>query len=343
MKTASLVLFASSLVMGLSCKSRSYLGQSTVKQAEGDLSCSSGALERFGLSPLSILPKTKDISWLPVQREFSLYPPNSNNALRIDVCFDPINPAATTLKRVVWRYMQGSPKNFYPNSQTSVKGLEGALFGDYSGFEIQMVDEQGKGIFVKGAKASSTSFVAVGNTLLSGEQPVFPDGDLFVGSLLNNFDPFISGVCKPEQQYSTTEISMGSAKVFFELCKYQDIGETVGYEIKKVRVIDSNESLAEKDRKEFAVEGPGLVPPVFEYSFNHHNGCDSFALRLPHASYAATSPSGAGCGRIVPDAPERDFDNDNVALKYRIKYGTSDWQPVQNGKNCMNYLDNRCK
>jgi hypothetical protein len=107
---------------------------------------------------------------------------------------------------------------------------------------------------------------------------------------------------------------------------------TTNYEFLGMTVTDDNPALpADVRGKAFTLEGDAFAQS-FAYKKRHHNVCDSFAMHLPHAIYAATNaPFGEavqGCeaADVVPDAPTRAASDQSPSFYYRVKYGAGAWQ-----------------
>lgn len=303
--------------------------------SESPIACERGSAHSFGLvAPSDFTPERSAIR-LNQDLPWNLLTPSVTQNVRLDVCADG---AAVELKRVVWQEGGFSPRWEAQGPRILlVRGLDDALFGDHSGLEIRLSSGDSSELMIKGWKQGEHSFVTAIPVGFDANGSYQIHSMSFVTGVFDMYDPFADTRCKPGQNPSTAVFSLGTARFSAELCTYLGGGETLGYDVLKLSVTDSNPALAEANRKEVVLEGEALER-VFQSKWNHHNACDSFVLKLPHASYASTAAPMAGCGVALPEAPQRNWEDQRPGLLYRVKYGSRAWSADQEVASCRHFM-----
>jgi hypothetical protein len=325
--------------------------------SDSPLSCpGGGTTQPFTLAKLDKMPRESVVdfgagNWGEGDYDLMAAGDEGGFRVRLDVCVDEVNETVV-LKRFLYQ-MYPEQKNYVlivddaltepqevafqtfriPKSFVSDAGLKEAVFGEPQNLKLVVKYSKGYGFRVDGWKDGDMNFA----TAVNGYDQ---DGALNVGSsslIVGDFqqgDPFQGGPCGNGEFIGTASFMLGTAKFDLESCLFQDTGHTTGYKIKKLTIQDSNPVLKQEQREAFTSENDELET-VLKYKWDHHNACDSFVLKLPHATYSATTSAMAGCGQILDGAPERGVEDPRKTTLYRIKYGT---QSVIEGElDCVHF------
>jgi hypothetical protein len=253
---------------------------------------------------------------------------------RLDLCVVGVTP---NLKRVVWQSHPFENRHEATGSQIlNVQGLDEALSGNHTNLEIR-VDNHEQALLIKGWKQDSNSFVTAVPVAYQSNGSYEVQSSALITGVLDAVDPFANAKCRPGSVSKTASFNLGSAHFTWDTCTYMGGGETLGYDVTKVVVTDSNPALSPEHRTEVTLEGDALKS-AFTSQWNHHNACDSFVLELPHASYAATAAVIAGCGSVLAKAPERPHTDTRSSTLFRTRYEALPWSDVQEEKNCTHFL-----
>lgn len=174
---------------------------------------------------------------------------------------------------------------------------------------------------------------------LQGKQVGPTSALIAMGGVLQPGDPIVDNPDKLEKCPNTGRPSkkvtfkIQTAKFDFQIC-FAPFGTagTTEYKIIAAAVTDDHPKLNPQVRGKTITIADEDFQKLFNYRVNHHNVCDSFALHLPHATYAATgAPFGEarqGCdaNQVVPDAPTRILEDQSNSFYFRVKYGDEPWQ-----------------
>ncbi len=268
-------------------------------------------------------------------------PQNSDRKIRFDICLH--NNGNIELLQALFKSYAFSPvQTFLPQANDPLKGFEKALTGDHRGLDIQLWDSsQNEGILLRGGGADSqNSFAAIISIKRQQDGTLLPTSINVLVGVLKMGDPFGQSKCAAHEEPMSAGFSLETPQFAFELCTFLGGGETTGYRVLSLAVTDSNALLTPEEQKTITLTGDDLGAALL-YNYNHHNACDSFHLRLPHAEYAATSSPMAGCGSQVGEAPKRTYDpwspTPQATVLYKIKYHQGAWSPVKE-KQCAHYL-----
>lgn len=294
--------------------------------------CQSGEAFAFTLaSPENFQPSAANVK-LNKNLPWQLQKPQPNSNIRLDACVDGEN---ATLKRVVVREGVNSPQWTAESKDIiSAQGLNKALFGDHSGLEIRISQKEiGRGLLIKGWQQDNHSFATAVPVGFADDGTYEVYSMSFPAGIISLGDPWGKSPCKRDQEYLTSQFAYGSARFWADVCTFKAGGHTTGYRVHKLSVQDSSARLEASAQKEFTFSGDEL-PRVLRVKWNHHNACDSFVLTLPHATYAATLSPAAGCGEILPDAPQRNLQDEDGTVHYRVKYGSSPWSKTEKAAAC---------
>jgi hypothetical protein len=280
--------------------------------------------------------------------------PSSSRNIEIDVCLSRDGSKVRRVNSVTVFPIdqnEGAMKYLYKDTWI-VKGLEEALFQDYSKLEILVIsselDENAyetdvliwahiKG-WVDGNK-TYVSAAAVGKyeganiqapTVLEYRTaPIL--GDLVQGSLLTN------GKCKSYETRSGTSLfRLGTAKFYLEFCDYDSMDDSEPKRVVRAIVADDNPALGAPIKVDLTGEE---LERRLRVANGHHAHIFGFRLNLDEVSYAATE-RGADGGYFggVDFLPE--FPGPKNAPfgppVYRIKYAGGDW-----GQEKKTQLDRR--
>ncbi len=218
-----------------------------------------------------------------------------------------------------------------PPSAFSVTGLEAALAGDLAALKVRLISESG--LLIVGQEG----FLALASGRVGADSIEYTSIFVVVGGLAPG-DVFANLECGFSEQPLATSFTMATAVFDVQACAFLGEGETTGYRITSFAVQDSSSELSETERQRQQFTGEAEVESVLDYVYNHHNACDSFHLALPGADYAATTSPLAGCGNAVPDAPQRNFNEDPTSpVKFRIRYHGGAWMEGEM-TGCTHYL-----
>ena len=217
-----------------------------------------------------------------------------------------------------------------PPSAMVVEGLDAAIQGDLAALHVELKAEYGALI------VGHQGFIAIASVHLIPSGFEYSSIYVVAGGLAPG-DAFAGLPCKFGEQTLETSFMLSTATFEVEACTFLGGGETTGYRITSLSIQDSSAELTSAEQQRFEFPTIEDVDSVLTYRWNHHNGCDSFHLALPHAEYAATASPLAGCGEQVPEAPPRSFEDPPGSVKYRIKYGGGAWVDGEL-LNCAHYL-----
>lgn len=168
-------------------------------------------------------------------------------------------------------------------------------------------------------------FVAVARGNVTASSIVYTSSTILVGDL-GPGDVFGELDCQFGESPMSKTFVMDTATFEVDACTFLGGGFTSGYRITNLAITDTNPALSAEEQQRVVFDGEEAVEAVMTYQWNHHNACDSFHLALPHADYAASTSPAAGCGGTVPNAPEREFDeNPILPVLFRIRYHGGAW------------------
>lgn len=191
------------------------------------------------------------------------------------------------IQNVEWSGESAFRRIEVPETKIQVVGLRDAVFGDASHLKIVVPLEQ-----------------ANRELHLLGFQH---NGKIFVGSALwiarpnqsewMPLDPLQVGILVPGESFQTPDCPPGEGrlawafdfeKVFLtvEAC-WRQIGVSGrSFTLLEAHLTDRSEWLSIAEQNPITIRGN--QNPQFRYKITHHNECDSFVIRLPHATYGFT-------------------------------------------------------
>jgi hypothetical protein len=303
--------------------------------------CASG-LERYSLGAVRPVPMPSALNLpnlLPGTEVVSAGD-GAEAGLRLEICRDGGQP---TLRSALFRAWSSETPTLYrldptitqpteavvelpegvvlerrlPTSATLVEGLAAALEGAPEALHVRLFGESG--LVLRG----HAGFVALAAGRVDATTITYGSIRVVVGTLARG-DVFANLPCPFGESALAARFSLGSAGFDVRACTFLGGGETLGYRIVALTVTDPNAALAPAEQQPITFTGDAAVRAVLSYAWNHHNGCDSFHLALPHADYAATTSPIAGCGTPVPSAPDRAPDGFGDVL-YRVRYHGGPW------------------
>lgn len=292
------------------------------------LTCETGEAASFTLGAIDPLPKDTVVTFPGPHR---LQAQDDGRHVRVDVCADNFALKAT-LRRVVYRFseMQRYTAADATAAGARIAGVSEAIFdNDTSKLDVFVPQAAGakKGIWLKGWKVEGEpTFATAVPVMVEDGGSLKPTALYWLAGSFSYGDPLKGLKCPGGETWRSSGFTLGTAQFTAERCEFLGGGETTGYRIKTLVVTDSNPALPPEARKPVTLADETALKAL-NYRWNHHNACDSFYLKLPHAEYAATAAPCAGCGQAVPNAPERKYtDEDHTFLHYRIKYEGGAWQ-----------------
>jgi hypothetical protein len=290
--------------------------------------------EMFSLIPLKYpLPPSEVVGKL-MPGVTGITPAKDSIALRLDVCWD-MNTSDVTLMRILYRSNEYGEVEVYSGANIKslkVENLNDLAFGRPDRFSLLVRSQEDRGILVRGqGNAPENRFVAA----VGVEFPSSSDAYRLIESrallgIVEVGDAFSGGPCEIGTSFFQSQVNLGSARLLFDLCTFLGGGETTGYTIKKIVVVDKNPLVPAATRGSEQVFEGAALEGALRYKFNHHNACDSFVLSVPalESVYAATSAPAAGCGTSIEGAPERTWDEVGPSahkaffrIDYQSKFG----------------------
>lgn len=319
--------------------------------------CPTGAtLLHYSFTPVVPLPSVASLELLGLPNGVQLLSagPSSDSDLRLDVCED--GAGQRTLAAVLHTIGAFSVPSFYridpslaapveeiidhgqgnvvqvrlPPAAFVVSGLEAALGGDLDPLAIRLVYDSG--LLILG----HPGFIAAAQGRVGVSTVEYTSIFVLVGGL-GPGDAFAGRTCRFGETPRARSFQMATAAFEVAACTFLGGGETAGYRIYRLAITDPSTELTPAERERFEFTGEAAVEAVLTYRWNHHNGCDSFHLALPHADYAATTSPLAGCGTPVDNAPLRDFNDMDGTVHYRLRYHGGAW--VEGAMpDCPHYL-----
>ncbi len=309
-------------------------------QTEEKITCPEGFdHSSFKLVALNSLPAIKP-SEIGEREElgYELQSPTAEMNIRLDVCINGMDPSDMMLGQAVIRSTPFSPQVAYKPSATSkVNGLvEAILDQNYEKLKIEIiVPENFGGIRILGLKKDQQNFV-VAFPLYDVDGRYAPSTLNLLAGTLELGNPWPENGCNDSQIAGVHQVVLGTATFDLKYCFMQGAGETTEYYFTDVTVTDTNPALSKEEQKSYTISGVDKLKDIMEFAVNHHNGCDSFYLKLPHAEYAASAAPMAGCGLPVKNAPKRDMDETSKATLFQIRYHGGEWNKGEHA--CWHYL-----
>lgn len=351
---ALIIMISFGTISFSSCKNRSDVGSKT-KDSEpvrdkyppwANCTSEEGDMNPFMLQKDAHEYPSKFVNIEPVGQLNTVYPVNEVN-IRIEVCINEETKKYTLKKIVAQLSPNDIPYVLTPDSESIIKGLdEKALFEyDYSGLEILI---PGKSLssdkiwfLFKGWINTDVSFnqhFVTASKVMKKEDGKYKalDYDLLTGTLAYG-DPFAGLKCGANKKFVKSKFLLGTAFFSTEQCMWQGAGETTDYQFLNVSVTDSNPKLGANANKTFSISGEEKLVKGKQFTQNHHNACDSFYFIFPHAKYAATTSPCAGCGNSLPEAPQRNMDDQRPGVLYRAWYPSNNVVDGEQEK-CGHYL-----
>ncbi|MCC6874170.1 MAG: hypothetical protein IT378_07660, partial [Sandaracinaceae bacterium] len=217
-----------------------------------------------------------------------------------------------------------------PPAALQVEGLDAALDGNLDPLAIRVLYDSGVVLL------GHAGFLALARGRVSASAVEYTSIYVTVGGLREG-DVFRDRPCHFGESLWQRSFQLATATFEVGACTFLGGGETFGYRIHYLAVTDTNAALTPAEQQRIELAGEPAVDAALTYRWNHHNGCDSFHLALPHADYAATASPLAGCGLPVPEAPPRDISDPDRTVLYRIRYHGGAWTDgVLTG--CHHYL-----
>jgi hypothetical protein len=291
--------------------------------------------DSFSLAAQTKLPSIQGLELPPFDKPAfrKVKAPDVNENLRLDVCLRETSQGTElTLHRAVLMGMFSSIAEVSVPADAVVEGLSQAIFGTGIGtlridipFHEQLTGThrypRKESLLVRGGQGF---VVAAVNHKEKGQLV----SNLLVGDLVEG-DALAGKLCGPQHRQEERTLTLGTAKLELTVCiGGAGTSGTFPYSFARVSVTDASDHLPAGLRgKRFTVQDATELKRVFPFKVNHHNTCDSFALHLPHAIYAATSftgspPDSDRCDhpRVVEDAPTGTLAEHHGGIGYRIHY-----------------------
>lgn len=271
---------------------------------------------------------------------YDLFPQSAGQApyVRLDTC---LNDETIILRRVVFLQSPLAIQSILDvNGQAIVNGLHDAIFlDDQSKLNIRVPNslDPANTFVIRGWKqANGKTFATAFFASMQGASLKPNSIELLTGKLVAG-DPVTSQNCAPGLIFKTALFHLGTAKIEWDTCQGLGGGQTTSYNVVALRITDSNSVLTSDERQIRSFESPESVQEVLQTKWGHHNACDSFVLKLPAATYAATSSPSAGCNEQLSGAPQRQSGDDaEWKTKFTVSYRGA--VPTSGLLNCGHYL-----
>lgn len=307
--------------------------------------CPAGVFTSFILKPLARLP---DAGAFPYrfghegERVRFVPPGTERDNLELRVCLDPTSFKVLSLVSVVvvhsetdWS-RETDTVEYDWNPSWIVRGLDEALFQDYSQLEILAVPAtltlaESGAIHIKG----HGGYVTAGHADFEGTEPPrlseirrYRLRGVYAGELVQDELPR-AGECKSFEHYSSVTFTAGTAKFRIQYCAFYG-NDSTNFRFVKILLKDANPALREKI--DVALSAEDLLGKIRIAEGHHAHGL-GFRLDLPQASYVVMDAVGGDGGYDVnlPDAPTYQeltdlmFNQGIFAAVFRAKYGSTPW------------------
>ncbi len=315
--------------------------------------CPNGELMHYSLSSVSPLPDASALELVNLPQSAQIWSASESAGARLDLCKEG---ESISLRAILWQSSTSFAPLLYrldetvtepvhttldldigtifetrvPVDHLMVTGLDEALTGNLDPLEIRILGEGGM------LALGHDGFIAMASGRVTQNSIEYTSIVVMVGGLEPG-DSFAGRVCLLGEEPAETSFNLGTASFEVKACTFLGGGHTTGYRIFSLAVQDDSPELSEAGRQRVEFNSQEEVESVMNYVWNHHNGCDSFYLNLPHAQYAATAAPLAGCGISVEHAPMRTFDDDRDTILYRVKYEDGPWQD-RVVSDCSHYM-----
>jgi len=328
----ALVLVPSILVIG-GCRTLSGSSSPILSAIAADqiaalppIACANGDAVAFGLAKPDFPP---NIQWAkypgPVSPNLIIAESTGAARIRLDTCLHS-DATHIDLGRILFQESPSSDINVVDVNMINPTGLNSAVFNLAEDLDIK-IPLGNETLWLKGWGNSVPidAFAAIARLKLAadGTQSLaFPS---ITGGRLATGDPFKSGPCAIGESLQSTTFALGTVQFAADFCLREDgAGDAFGsYRILKLVVDDQSPSLP-VDEHHVSLATDDMLQAHLTYKWNHHNACDSFALKLTHVEYAATAAANQGCGPTVPDAPSQNPSDQHMI--FRIRYQDGNWQ-----------------
>lgn len=253
-----------------------------------DLTCESGSiLTYFSLNPIAGLDREKAAAKLkdtiPSSVPLNIFIPDLSNRLRLDTCVTI--DGHVNLRRVL-RMMEGQIEDLsqsFGSQDWQVNGLEGAVYDqNYNDFQVTISPASYYKHQILGYDAN-VPFVAVHTVYnLNGRQPDAFGGPVLIGKLELG-DSFLESHCRIWQQEKKFSVTYADVTLDTTLCLFQGGGQTLGFEIATLDIIDNNATLSPQYRgQRLTIDVPQAIKNGnLVYGYSHHNDGDRFNLKVP--------------------------------------------------------------
>jgi hypothetical protein len=217
----------------------------------------------------------------------------SNNQIEIGACFSDESMSFRIERIVILEGKLSKQAKIIPYNCISSKNLDDALFfeNDLDNFSITAKLSSNRKFILK--NKANDARILTGNFYKksSGDTFIPENPKEFIGTLELGSDFILCEYGTPTNVF----IKINDAKIEFSYCNKNMMGTPGGFkgEVIKVSVIDDSEILSDTNRNEkFAIDKEQFSEK-FLTKVHRHNICDSFKIKLPHATYIFTSgPAG---------------------------------------------------
>jgi len=251
------------------------------------IQCGEGeTLTQFSLAPVPEFDQDQATELLagqvPSSVPLNILMASAQNRVRLDTC---VSMEGRVQVRRVLRMSEGHIEDLAQNQGVTwqTRGVEEAVFEqDYTSLHMEIHPRDFLTSIVRGFSGSQP-FIGVYTTYAMGDRPADAFGGPVIVGRLELGDSFQNVVCRGGQEQRESVVSYADLTLTMTLCLFQGGGQTVGYTLATLQVLDNSPHLpatargkpVDIDVKEAVAQGTLL------YGYGHHNDSDRFALVMP--------------------------------------------------------------
>lgn len=191
------------------------------------------------------------------------------------------------IQDVEWRRESAYRLIEVPESKVQVVGLHEAMFGDARRLRVVVPLEQAdRELKILGFQHNNRTFVGSALWITRPDQSTWLP-----------LEPLQAGYLVPGESFQSHDCPAGEGRLNW-LFEFEKVSLTVdacwhqigvsgrSFNLREARLIDRSEWLSTTEQGPIIIRGDH--DQLFRYKTTHHNECDSFVIRLPHATYGFT-------------------------------------------------------
>jgi hypothetical protein len=251
---------------------------------------------------------------------------NASSNIRIEGC---LNGELFLTKRILVRNPYSSMFEIYIPESSTIQGVQQLYdkFISKNNKPIKLTiirnDSDNYG-YLLASTPSNPNVYFMSSGSFSGSQFNTNSLYVFVAEEIRDTNPFPLNPCV-HGALTSSKFTVDQADFEISYCAYMGGGETTGYTIMSVTLIDHNPKIHPGASDKPIIFRDEKLKDDVQYKWNHHNACDSMVVKAKeyNAVYAFTAPAIAGCGAPIDGAPKRTFDDRRYGTLYQINYGAT--------------------